>query len=279
MGTKKKAKPSGKDSKQEKAPAPEPPESAAEVLGNEAAYLAFLPGAKKLPAEQVRHLNGDPMLAKTNVQRGVDAVLARAPELVGRFTTQEIDQARKLPELALALTFAVARIDAIETSSDGSLGQKMARARFLRRVLLKSAEACADSGDIPSTEVSAILAGRGQIDTAQDCVQLAALYRKHKAALAGKTPATAAMLAEAATLGSELVALLQTSTTRKRAKVNASLDEALDHRDRLWTLLDDGYEGVWKMGAILWGRRVDEHVPPLLSRMATPTTKPTPPAA
>ena len=84
---------------------------------------------------------------------------------------------------------------------------------------------------------------------------------------------------EAATLGSELVALLQTSTTRKRAKANASLDEALDHRDRLWTLLHDGYEGVWKMGAILWGRRVDEHVPPLLSRMATPTTKPTSPTA
>jgi hypothetical protein len=226
----------------------------------------------------VRHINGDPMLAKTNVKRGVDAVLARAPELVGRFTTQEIDQIRKLPELALALTFAVARIDAIETNSDGSLGQKMARARFLRRVLLKSAEACAESGDLPSKEVEAILAGRGQIDTAQDCVQLAALYRKHKAALAGKTPATAAMLAEAATLGSELVELLQTSTTRKRAKSNASLDEALDHRDRLWTLLEDSYEEVWKMGAILWGRRVNEHVPPLLSRVAKPATKPTPPA-
>jgi hypothetical protein len=287
MGTKKKKPAASKKPRKVSKPPPNqapPPEVPApkdleDALGNEAAYLTFLPAARKLAVGQIRTLNGDPMLAKTNIQRGVGAVLAQAKELEGRFSKEEIERVRSLPDLALAVTFAVAQIGAIEQGSDGSLAKKMTRARHLRRVLLKGAEACAESGDIPAKEVQSISAGRGQIDTAQDCVQLAALYRKHREKLAGKTPATPEMLAEAAALGSELVGLLQTSTTRKKSKANPSLDEALDHRDRLWTLLEEGYELAWKMGALLWGRRVEEYVPPMLSRIAKPSSRsPSPPA-
>lgn len=213
------------------------------------------------------------MLAKTNVQRGVSAVLDRSKELETRFSPEEIERVRSLPDLALAVTFAAAQVGTIERGSDGSFGEKMARARHLRRVLLKSAEACAESGDLPAKEVQAISVGRGQIDTAQDCVQLAALYRKYKGQLAGKTPVTLEMVMEAAALGSELVGLLQTSSTRKKARANPSLEEALDLRDRLWTLLEDGYEWAWKMGALLWGRRVEQYVPPMLSRTPKPSLK------
>ena len=38
---------------------------------------------------------------------------------------------------------------------------------------------------------------------------------------------------------------------------------ALATRDRLWTLLRQRYEALWRVGAYLFGRNVDERVPPL----------------
>ena len=53
------------------------------------------------------------------------------------------------------------------------------RARELRDVLLASAEALAKSGVIPARPVAKIREGKGPIDSAQDCVDLSALFLKH----------------------------------------------------------------------------------------------------
>ncbi|HLL83236.1 MAG TPA: hypothetical protein VK420_11315, partial [Longimicrobium sp.] len=42
-----------------------------------------------------------------------------------------------------------------------------------------------------------------------------------------------------------------------------SLLKALDARDRLWTLLKQRHDVLWRCGAWLYGRAVDDRVPPL----------------
>src|SRR5437870_1998456 len=59
----------------------------------------------------------------------------------------------------------------------------LARAHRLRALLLKSADALAVAGMIPAAQVAKIREGRGSIDTAGDCVALAALFQKKAAAV------------------------------------------------------------------------------------------------
>lgn len=42
-----------------------------------------------------------------------------------------------------------------------------------------------------------------------------------------------------------------------------SLSEATELRDRLWTLLLQRHDALWRCGAWIHGREVDQHVPPL----------------
>lgn len=230
-------------------------------------FEAWRSAARKLAAHEVRAFKADVLLAQTNVRRGVVAVQERAPELKGRFSDEEIARIEKLPELALGLVFAAARVEALQVSSDGSLAAKLERARELRRILLRGAEACAEAKLVPSSEVTRIREGRGAIDTAQDCILLATFYRQHASAVQGRTPATEPLLDEAARLGTELVELLKPGKARPVEKSSKALDEATDLRDRFWSLLWLEHELLWKMGAMLWGKAVDEHVPPLQSRV------------
>lgn len=237
-----------------------------EVLDAEGAYEAAQGEAKALAAHEVRQCRSDSAVAVVNVQQGVAAVLERVDELGARFSPGEIAAVRGLPARALAFSFAAAQVEASELGSDGTLGRKLVRARALRRQLLRGAEACAEKGVVPAGEVVKIREGKGPLDTAQDCVQLAAFYRRHAAALAGKTPASDQDIAEAASLGSALVAVLRPRSARPAARTTKQRQEAAALRDRIWTLLARDHEWLWKMGAILWGKSVDEHVPPLQSR-------------
>lgn len=49
---------------------------------------------------------------------------------------------------------------------------------------------------------------------------------------------------------------------RSNAKTGAAADAA-DRRDRLWTLATRLSDRLWSVGALVFGRAVDEHVPAL----------------
>lgn len=57
-------------------------------------------------------------------------------------------------------------------------GKAAGEAAMLRGLLLSTAEALALGGILPKAAVDKIKRGRGPIDQARDCVELAALYRK-----------------------------------------------------------------------------------------------------
>ena len=166
-----------------------------------------------------------------------------------------------LPALARAVCLAAARVESTALPGVG-VADKLAEARKLRVVLLKTAEALAEAGRLPVEAVEKIRAGHGFLDTANDCVDLAALFRKHRSRVAGLHALTAEQLARAAELGAELVLALKPRLA-KAGEDAAAQARAVDARDRLWSLLLEEHRELRRLGAFQWVDEVDAHVPPL----------------
>jgi hypothetical protein len=238
-----------------------------EVVGSQKAYDRFLPAAQALGV--VRPYRGDAQLAFHNIDRGLDAVDAKADVIKAQLPTVDVKKLHELPEIALAVIYAAAQVD---RSSDGATPALLVKARELRDLMLTSAEALAKARVLPARDVAKIRSGLGPIDSAQDCVDLAALFTKHAKDVKGKTAVTAAHIKQAATVGTDLLKRLKGKRTR--TKPNAGVVDAVDARDRLWTLLVDRHRELRRVGMWIWVDEVDEHVPPLQSRMAPPKKRP-----
>lgn len=249
------------------------PETVVEIVGSQQAYEHFLPDAEGLTAEEVRPLRADASLAYHNVKTGMDALLPLEKRIAVELPKVNLKSLRSLSDLALGVVFAVAQVD---RGADGSMAVLLANARTIRDVLLASAEALAKSGVIPARAVEKIREGNGQIDTAQDCVDLGALFLKYAKEVKGKTAVTAAQVKAAAELGTELLKRLRRKGTKRTA--SASVTAAVDTRDRLWTLLVQRHQEIRRAGMWFWGDDVDAHVPPLQSRVMPPRKKKSPSA-
>jgi hypothetical protein len=253
-------------------PARELPATA--LTGDEGAYARFLPLAEAIAADQVKAFRADAALALHNVEAGVRAVTGARAALDARVRDLDWAAIEGLPALARAVCFAAAQVETTGLPGVG-VADQLAEARKLRVVLLKTAEALAESGRLPVEAVDRIRAGHGFIDTANDCVDLAALFRKHRAKIAGLHALTPQQLARAAELGAELVAALKPKLVghdggaetppnppdpRRAEKLPA---RAAERRDRLWTLLLQEHRELRRLGAFHWIDEVDAHVPPL----------------
>lgn len=246
---------------------PEPSlEPSSLVVGSQKAYADFLPEALALSDGEVRPFRSDASLAYHNIRRGLDAVTPHIERIQEDLPKVDVARLQKLDKLALAVIYAAAQID---RSSDGSTPALLEKARTLRDVLIKSADALVASGVLPAHSVARIREGRGHIDLAQDCVDLAALFVKHENDVQGKTAVTAAQVQEAATVGTELLTRLKPKGTKSKDPA----EEAVKARDRLWTLLVKGHRELRRVGMWLWVDDVDEHVPPLQSRNLPPRKK------
>jgi hypothetical protein len=237
----------------------------AQEIGSQAAYDLFLPEAQKLPADKLSDYRADPQLAYQNVKRGASNVLAELTRIKHELPLADIEAVRTLPQVTQGLIFSALQVNR-DVGSPGTIEALLDRAHPIRRKLLKSAEALAESKEIPEADVAPIRPGRGKVDTANDCVALAALFRKHAKKLAGKTAITGADIAEADEVGSKLQTLLKPKGTPADNRPAPDLAAAVDNRNRFWTLVDQRHEMMWRIGAWLWGHAVDEHVPPLQSR-------------
>ena len=235
-----------------------------DVAGSAAAVDQHRARAAALPSKEVRGLGGDPALAAHNV--GV-AIAALAPhrkaigELPAPFSKAAL---AALPSLAAAVVHAHAQVD---RSSTGDTKKDLARASAVRALLLNAAVTLADAKALPPAKVATIKKGSGPRDLAQDCVDLAALFRANAAAIKGKTAIGKDVVDEAATVGDALLALLKPKAGK--GKPSAGVRSAVDDRDRLWTLLVQGYEAqARRAGMWIWVGEVDDHVPTLQARAA-----------
>ncbi len=234
-----------------------------------AAFRHFLPVAQALPAEDVPVRGGDVTVARANVERGVEAIrphLERVPQILPLVSVNDL---LELPALALALVHADGRVPAAASAReiDAALG----KVGPLREMTLSYLEVAAQLGIVPAQRVRAIRSGKGKLDVARDCVDIAGLFEEAQADLAGKHPFTEAQIAELATTGTWLV---QHITPRGTAKGPATRDAAALIRDRFWKLLEDRHDDLRTVGVALFGiKGVDEQVPPLLSRSSAPRTQ------
>jgi hypothetical protein len=270
-----------KKTSKKSAPAAREP-GAPEVSGSEEDYQRFLPAARALDVRDVVPFRADASLAYHNVMRGVEAVLAREADLRRELPALDVAQVRDLPKLALGVAFAASQVDR-SSPSPRTTGKLLAEARPLRELLLTSAEALARAGLVPAREVEKIREGKGPIDTATDLVDLAALYRKHAARVRGKSPVDAASIQRASALGTELLAVLKPMSAPRTRTVAPEVAQAVEARDRLWTLTVTRHALLRRAGGWLFGDRLDDHVPPLQSRVrvtrSKPPATPPPPAA
>lgn len=240
--------------------------------GSAEACAEFRAQAAAVPAKDVRPMRADASLAAHNVGVALDALQPHAKALSTLPAPFSWKALRLLSRLASAVVYANAQVD---RSSPGVIAKKLKRAAELRTILLNGAVSLADAGAVPRARVVKIQKGSGPRDMAQDCVDLAALFRELAAQIKGKTAVGNALVDEAATAGDELLVLLKPKAAKGQS--SAVVRAAVAERDRLWTLLWNGYQQqARRAGMWLWLDDVDAFVPPLQSRAVRPAKKPAP---
>ena len=244
----------------------------AEIKESETAYNAFLQEAQDLPAARVIPFRANELLALHNVKTAQKNILAHKAELEAKkISAEEIAKMAQSHSVALAVIFAVDQAERIAARSPKSTREKRSRASLLRRAHLLIAEGCALLGLVPLDEVETIKQGNGPTDSARDCIELAAFYRRHEAALDKKTPSTPELQREMAELGTEQLSSIVPTGAKADTAPNEELRKAQETRDRVWTLLQDRYDLLVSAATKLVGRNKARNlVPPLQSRVVEP---------
>jgi hypothetical protein len=228
-------------------------------------YARYRPLAMALSASDIRPFRADVSLATANATRGIDIVLGHASELTAALPKLNLGAVKTLGDMGSALAYAAAQVERFSPTPT-NIKPLLVQARHLRGLLLAAADMLVLRGAVPAGVVAEIRKGRGPIDTAGDCVALAALFTKSGAATTGKVAVTAADIANADEIGSRLLRLLRPSSAKK--PLDKDLVAATDVRDRLWTLFERTWQdNVWRAGAWLYGRDVEQYVPPLHSHV------------
>ncbi|QRN93353.1 hypothetical protein JRI60_29645 [Archangium violaceum] len=235
-----------------------------ESIGSRAAYDAFLADARAIEPGFIEECCADIVLAYRSVVHGVENVLGSGSVVVGRLPNVNVVELSMLPRLAQALAFAALQVEReLELASFGKLYD---RVQHLRRKLRKAADALAESRLLPDADVDEVWL-RGKHDVLDDCLSLVALLRRNEARIAGRSPVVASDLVEAEQLVGQLRVMLGQQGVESSGGAT-SLVNAVEIRDRFWTLLNQRYDVLWRCGAWLYGRAVDERVPPLPVRPA-----------
>lgn len=136
--------------------------------------------------------------------------------------------------------------------SKQELPDKLFRGRGLRKVLLSFAEAGAGLGVIPEAPIVRIKKGTGPLDTARDLIELSMLLREYEPRLRDKLSINPSLLAEAADLGTWLRDAMQPVNAPPRPKSTpAEIKQATEDRNRMWTLLAEGYAELQRVAVFL----------------------------
>jgi hypothetical protein len=234
-----------------------------ESISSQTSYDAFLTAAKGLDPSIIEECCADVVLAYHNVTRGVENVLGSSLVIVGRLPDVNISELSMLPRLAQGLAFATLQVQReLRTAPFGKLFE---RAQALRRKLRKAAEALAEANLLPGADMDEVRL-QGQREVLEDCVALTALFRRNEAAITGRSPVSASDLREVDQVVQKLRVML--GQQAEPGEGGPFVLKAMDMRDRFWTLLNQRHEVLWRCGAWLYGRAVDERVPPLPVRQA-----------
>lgn len=196
------------------------------------------------------------VVAAGNYRKGVNSLLRFEEQLRTEVPGISFDLIHEGVDFADALEFAEQQVFSAPGKSE--LQTKLERIRELREPMLGTAEILAKLGVIPPSRTEAIRSGSGNIDTAQDGVDLHNLFVQYGDVLRGKHPFPESEIEEIGALGAWLVEHLPA-----HGEVEDDDPEAI--RDALWTLLMERSILVRKLGYYLWGDDFINRTPPLLA--------------
>lgn len=257
-----------------------------EARGFAGSYARFESAARAVDRRDVATFNATPMVVFHNARRGALEVLAARGLIESDPDAPKVDFARVEATIQVgeALVFATRRVT-LAAVTKGELQEKTAKMFEAREVLMTSAVAAITAKVVTDPkQVDAfrnIQKGKGPIDDAQDCVDIAGWFTTNADALRGKTAVTAEQIRDAARLGSELLHLLAPAGVEAAGTVASPTDDAIEMRDRMMAVLVQHHAYVARVAGWLWGLDAANHVPPLRSRgveRAAPPVPPAPPA-
>lgn len=235
-----------------------------ETISSQMAYEAFLAAAKAIEPGLVEECCADIVLTYQTVMRGVESVVGSGAVSVGKLPNVNVEELSMLPRLAQGLAFAELQVQ--RELQSASFGMLFERAQVLRRKLRKAADALAEANLLAEADIDEVRLHASR-EVLEDCLALAALFRRNEAKITGRSPVTAPDIREAEQVAEKLRTLLgQQGDTSEGG--TPSLVKVIEMRDRLWTLLNQRHDVLWRCGAWLFGRAVDERVPPLPSRQS-----------
>jgi hypothetical protein len=234
-----------------------------ESVSSQMAYDAFLPAVRVIEPGAIEECCADVVLTYYTVMRGVESVVGSGAVIIGKLPNVNVEELSMLPRLVQGLAFAALQVQRdLRTASFGPLFD---RAQLLRRKLRKSAEALAEANLLSDDDADEVRL-RGQMDVVEDCLALAAVFRRNEGKIAGRSPLVVADLREAEQVAERLREMLGQQADAESGA--PSLVKSIETRDRFWTLLKQRHDVLWRCGAWLFGRAVDERVPPLPIRHA-----------
>lgn len=219
------------------------------------------PEAEALNPDELKTPTVDFELAKGNAARAVAAV-ERGEAEIKAYAKHYISAAVRLWVLFDAFQ-AVTRL--VDLARPLALGvRKLLDPVYADRdVLMAQLTVWGKVNLVPANEVERIKAGTGPIDAAQDVLSIIELPSRYPV-LEGKLLHSAKELDQMVQRAKALLAVVKPTSLRR---TNDGYAEQLDLQARVWTLLVRQYERLWKDGAFLYGREVDEYVPALGSRV------------
>lgn len=215
--------------------------------------------ARALPLDEVQVPNVDFVLAEAHARAGAMAVLAHRAEVERELPAVDWTAIEAVSDLASELGSA-ARAARVPPPRPKDLPGLIEEAYALRRVLVTSLEAAKQAYGLEKTRFW-LSAGRGAIAAARDLQSGAAWLAAHPD-ICARLPLRPEQLARADALAAELVPRLRPRGARRRPERN----DAIEIRNRLWTLLVRRYREVRRVAYWIWGDEFDAYAPPLGSR-------------
>ncbi len=204
----------------------------------------------------------DTEFVEINARFGIHSVEQREAQLRERL----IDYAPAGPhllELIDALNEASNEVDLVRPTPSGV--PKLSEPVYAdRNVLMAQLIAWEITGLVPKAEVDRIKAGQGVIDAARDVLAIVKLTSKYPVTKP-KLMSTPQELAEMVKRANALLALAKKVGARSHAA--EAYHQALEVQSRIWKLVQRQHEVLWIHGTQVFGREVDEFVPPLGSRV------------
>ncbi len=223
---------------------------------------SILQAAMSLNRNELTLYKLDTEFVEINAKFGIHSVELREAELVEYLVTY-VPAGPFLLELIDALNEASTEVDLVRPMPSGV--PKLSEPVYAdRNILMAQLIAWEITGLVPKAAVDRIKAGKGIIDAARDVLAIVKLTSKYPVTKP-KLMSTPQELGEMVKRANALLSLANKVGARSHAA--EAYHQALELESRIWKLVTNQHEVLWKHGAQLFGHAVDEHVPALGSRV------------